>query len=581
MTTEIFRSSELAVRSVCEFDSPTCVITFDSYSDDRGLDRQGFGEEFFRSRSVDAIHFIGRENDWYQYAETPAATAAVAQLAKGYDRVVAYGSSMGGYAAIRFGGMAGASVALAISPQFSIDPRTARFERRWKHDSDRIDFSLERTLRAPFVETSYIVYDPLDADRRHAELFRRRTRVIDVRLPNVGHPATGAIAESGLLTDLVVDVVNDRLDVSAITRRVLEAHEGSPQHHYVMSGRARLRRNRLAHAARATAMAPEHFGFAAHYASLLAAAGRFEEAQIAFARAAAVAPDHPVLLYKLTEFHERRGDVESAIEVAELLVVLHSETFRPKLEQLRKRQRERPGPFSNWPALTIVGRRIVGDPALPVDVRVTTTPSPPPFVDSWRRHEMLMARRPDGPIDIMLVGDSLVEYWPDELWRPLKVFNFGVKADKTQHALWRLEQLPPDSVDCRHAVILLGTNNLGAGDTADGIAAGVAAVVAAVVRIAPRAKLHVIATPPCGPGLEFRSDVRLKANATLASLQGFETINLDFVLARDGASRREHYNEDRIHLSDAGYARIADLVRSRLGEPAPPPVEPPPPDGAG
>ena len=566
MPTEIFRSSELAVRSVCEFGSKTCVITFDSYSDNRGLDRLGFGEDFFRHRAVDAIHFISRENDWYQYAETPTAAAAVAELVKGYERVVAYGSSMGGYGAIRFGGMAGASVALAISPQFSIDPRTARFERRWKYDSGRIDFSLERTLKAPFVETSYIVYDPLDADRRHAELFRRGTRVIDVRLPNVGHPATGAIAEAGLLTDLVVDAADGCLDVEAMTRRVLQAHEGSSQFHYVMSGRARLGRTRLAHAARAAALAPEHFGFVAHYASLLAAAGRFEEAQIVFARAAAVAPDHPVLLYKLTEFHERRGDVESAIEAAELLVVLHSETFRPKLEHLRKRQRARASPFNNWPTLTIRGRRIVGDAALPVDVRVTTTASPPPFVDSWRRHEMLMARRPDGPIDLMLVGDLLVEQWPEQLWAPLKVFNFGVKADKTQHALWRLEQLPANSVDCRHALVLIGTNNLGAGDTAAGISAGISAVVAALVRVAPQANVYVVATPPCGPGSGFRADVRRESNGAVSRLQGFQTIDVDEALSSGCVETSANYHEDHIHLTDAGYRTLTDLVRQRLNQ---------------
>ncbi len=559
MATEIFRSSELTVRSVREFDSSACVVTFDSYSDDRGLDRQGFGEGFFRYRGIDAIHVIGRENDWYQYAEMPAAAAAAAELTRGYERVLAYGSSMGGYAAIRFGGIAGATVALAISPQFSIDPRTARFERRWKYDSHRIDFSLERTLKAPFIDTAYVVYDPHDADRLHADLFRRRTRVIDVRLPNAGHPATGAIADAGLLNELVLDVINDRLDVAEMKRRMLQAHEGSPQFHYVMSSRARGRRARLAHAARAAAMAPGEFGFVAHYASLLSGVGRFEEAQIAFARAASVAPDHPVLLYKLTEFHQRRGDVERAIEAAELLVTLHSETFRPRLEQLRKQQSARSRPF-NWPALTILGRRIVGDPELPVDVRVTTTASPPPFVDSWRRHDMLMARRPDGPIDIMLVGDSLVEYWPDELWTPLNVFNFGVKADKTQHALWRLEQLPPASVDCRHAVILLGTNNLGAGDTASGIMAGVAAVVAGVVRVAPRATVLVIAMPPCGPDLQFRADVRLKASEALAGLHGFETVDVDGALLDGGAQCSPNYQPDGIHFSDQGYRLLTKLI---------------------
>jgi hypothetical protein len=213
MVTQVFRSCELVVRSVCEFGSPACVVTFDSYSDNRSLDRRGFGEDFFRDRSIDAIHFISRENDWYQYAEMPAALAAVAGLVRNYNRVVAYGSSMGGYAAIRFGGMAGASAALAISPQYSVDPRSARFERRWKYDSDRIDFTLERTLSAPFVDTAYIVYDPRDLDRRHVDLFRRRTCVVDVAIPDSGHPATGSLAEAALLGDLMLDFVADRLDV--------------------------------------------------------------------------------------------------------------------------------------------------------------------------------------------------------------------------------------------------------------------------------------------------------------------------------------------------------------------------------
>jgi len=136
---EIFRSSELAVRSVCDFGSKTCVVTFDGYTDIRTLDRPGFGEGFFQSHQIDAIHILSRENDWYQYPELPSAARTVAELVKRYDRVVAYGSSMGAYAAIRFGGLAGASVALAISPQFSIDPRVARFERRWKLDrADRL-----------------------------------------------------------------------------------------------------------------------------------------------------------------------------------------------------------------------------------------------------------------------------------------------------------------------------------------------------------------------------------------------------------------------------------------------------------
>jgi hypothetical protein len=563
VATEIFRSPKLAVRSVCEFGSSTCVVTFDGYADNRSLDRAGFGEGFFHSRQIDAIHILSGENDWYQYPELPTVARAVAEQVKGYDRVVAYGSSMGAYAAIRFGGLAGAHVALAISPQFSIDPRVARFERRWKLDAARIDYLLERRPPGPFVEAAYLVYDPNDTDGRHAQMFRRHTRVIDVRLPDVGHPATGSLAALDLLTDLVLDVVDDRFDVDVLTRKVAAGHRASAHFHYVMSTRAFWAHQRIAHAGRAAAMDSDHFGFVAHYASLLAASGRFAEAQIAFARAAALAPDHPVLLINLTDFHQRRGDLESAIEAAELLVSLHSQAFLPRLNQLRS-EHERRKRLRYWPVLTIRGRRIVGDPALPIDVRVTTTPSPPPFADSWRRHELLMTRRPQGPIDLMLVGDSLVECWPDELWRPLEVFNFGVKADKTQHALWRLEQLPPGSIDCRNVVILLGANNLGAGDSAEGLAMGVAAVVAAVVRVAPRARILVIATPPCGPDSKFRQDARRRSNATMATLEGFETLDVDVEMLAAHGGRLENYTEDGTHLSPAGYQTLTALVRAKL-----------------
>jgi hypothetical protein len=563
MVTEIFRSTELAVRAVCDFGSPACVVTFDSYSDDRNLDRPGFGENFLRSRRIDAIHFVSRENDWYQYSEMPDVAAAVAELVEGYERVVAYGSSMGGYAAIRFGGMAGASVALAISPQFSIDPRCVRFERRWRHDSGRIDFTLERTLTAPFVETAYIVYDPRDLDRRHVELFRRRTRVLDVPLADVGHPATGSLAEADLLGDLVLDVVADRFDLGELARRMSLEQKTTPQFYYVMSQRAASGRARVAYAGKAAAMAPDSFGYVAHHASLLAARGRFAEAEIAFARAGGLMPDSPFLLYKLTEFHEQRGDLTSAIEAAELLVSFHSETFQPRLDRLLALQK-RASAWIRWPTLTLRGKRIIGNPALPIDVRVTTTPSPPPFVESWRRHEALLSRTPTGPIDVMLVGDSLIEYWPDELWAPLSVFNFGVKADKTQHALWRLGQLSPASIDCRHAVILLGANNLGAGDTAAGIAMGVAAVVAAVVRATPKARILIIATPPCGPDSQFRRSVRQKANATLASLEGVEVMEVDAEMLGDGARRSPNYAPDGTHLSELGYRRLTDLVREKL-----------------
>jgi hypothetical protein len=157
-TTDIYVSQDLRAFSSLGFCSGTIVVTFDSYTDARHLDRSGFAEHFLHSRQIDAIHIISRDNDWYQYPELPQAAKVVAEITSQYGRVVAYGSSMGGYAAIRFGAMVGATTAVALSPQYSIDPRSVPFETRWTADAARVKFIFERNpharLRAPRSSSS-------------------------------------------------------------------------------------------------------------------------------------------------------------------------------------------------------------------------------------------------------------------------------------------------------------------------------------------------------------------------------------------------------------------------------------------
>ena len=222
---ELFRSADLVVRKVGGFSRDALVVTFDSFTDRQDphtnygdLDRPGFGEHFLREHAVDAAHVIGRDNIWYQYPEMPAAMAAIATAARSYQRVISYGSSMGGYAAIRFGGAAGAEAALAISPQFSLDPHVVRFERRWETPARTIDFALERNWTPPFVATSYILYDPRNLDRRHVALFAKRGRVVRVPVPDSGHSAAFFLADCGLLQRAVLDVARDTFDPAALRR---------------------------------------------------------------------------------------------------------------------------------------------------------------------------------------------------------------------------------------------------------------------------------------------------------------------------------------------------------------------------
>jgi hypothetical protein len=246
---ELFRSADLVVRQVGGFSRDVLVVTFDSYTDPRDphtnyrdLDRWGFGEYFLRDRAVDAVHVIGRDNNWYQYPELPEAVAAIATAARPYRRVISYGSSMGGYAAVRYGGAAGAETALAISPQFSIDPMVVPFERRWDAEARQIDFALERRWTPASVATAYILYDPRTLDRRHVALFAARGRVVRVPMPNSGHSIARFLADYGLLQQAVLDVAHGAFDAAALRRAARAALRRQSPNHVRILGRTLLSR---------------------------------------------------------------------------------------------------------------------------------------------------------------------------------------------------------------------------------------------------------------------------------------------------------------------------------------------------
>ena len=302
---ERFRSENLVVRELRGFSRARLVVTFDAYSHDPRLDRPGFGEQFLADHRVDAVHVVPAGNHWYQYPEMPEAARAIRDIAAGYDRVVAYGSSMGGYAAIRFGGVAGASAALALSPQFSVDPAVVPFETRWLPDTARLDFALERGWSAPFVATSYIAFDPRTPDRLHVELFAKMTEIVAIRTPNTGHPCTGYLADLGLLQRAVLALADGSLDPAWLEREARARRKQSAQFYLALALKARPLAWQAALARRALELAPHHILVLLHNVLVSAKLGDEAEAERLFAQARNLAPDSPAMRQALADTYRR------------------------------------------------------------------------------------------------------------------------------------------------------------------------------------------------------------------------------------------------------------------------------------
>ncbi len=153
--------------------------------------------------------------------------------------------------------------------------------------------------------------------------------------------------------------------------------------------------------------------------------------------------------------------------------------------------------------LMVIGMALAGATTAPATTRVATCAPRPagastqPSDSNVKSHlagfhavEKRVQAMKGKPVDIVFIGDSITDGWtamPTPRWDEVggevwakhyadrNVLNFGLGSDRTEHVLWRLENMDVKEMRPKVAVIMIGTNNTI--DTAENIAAGVKAVV--------------------------------------------------------------------------------------------------------
>ena len=282
---DLYRSERIVVRQVATSDRDNWIVTFDNYSIGHGFDRPGFGQDWLRAQNISAIHVMGRGEDWYQYEDIAEALATVRAVVEGAPRVMTYGSSMGGYAAIRFADAVGAHSVLALSPQYTLDPEIAGHDRRWAQDARRIGWI--KSLNGPLTTQSrvVVVYDPKGLDGWHGERIAADAAVTSIRLPYTAHPVTSYLSEIGVLAELVVRVLHDILDPVAFQRDARRRRIASGVYLGELAGAQPVHRRgtALALARSAVAANPVNHHARVNLARLLLQSGQQSEALTLFA----------------------------------------------------------------------------------------------------------------------------------------------------------------------------------------------------------------------------------------------------------------------------------------------------------
>jgi hypothetical protein len=197
--------------------SDTVVYTFSPWGFTR-LQNKGFGTDFLVKHGFDVIAVRTTRNAWYENL-THDLLLMLRRSGRKYDRRCAYGSSMGGFAAIRFSRILDVQRAFAISPQFDI---RYPWDTRWEKEGGLL--KPEPLMRASYVNhdlRAIIAFDPANADARHAALYRKMIRnVEEVRVRHSGHPAGYHLNSIGALGKVALHLFRDeeRPDVIALHR---------------------------------------------------------------------------------------------------------------------------------------------------------------------------------------------------------------------------------------------------------------------------------------------------------------------------------------------------------------------------
>ena len=208
------------------------VITFGHWFPP-GAERYAFAKRTIAAEGLNAVHLIGRANDWY--TRDPAAYDAAFAAVRALPLYVnaphrfAFGSSMGAYAAIRFRDRFALDAVIASCPQCAIDPEKAPFETRWREDLATCDFAEDVLAPIEPGEPVYLLYDPSHlADRAHVEAIDPGGHAHRVALPFFGHPPTETLAQLGALEPLLHAIFEGQ-DVRPALRTAMSLRREAPE----------------------------------------------------------------------------------------------------------------------------------------------------------------------------------------------------------------------------------------------------------------------------------------------------------------------------------------------------------------
>ncbi|MEP3847398.1 MAG: alpha/beta fold hydrolase [Paracoccaceae bacterium] len=228
----------------------TLVVVFDNLDDVRqDSDRLPWAVDFISAQGWSALGFMAHGPTWYRDDKVLDFFDELRDdgFFDKFDRVVFYGTSMGGYAAAAFSAVVPGATVVAINPQATLDRQVTNWERRyrpaWRYNyTGRYGYAPEMVKSA---EKMWLFYDSQGiADSMHASLFQG-DNITKVRCPFMGHGMLTVWREIGVLKAVVSGCINDTITKHEIHKLMRGRHKVPKYQKAVMTHLVETNRHRL------------------------------------------------------------------------------------------------------------------------------------------------------------------------------------------------------------------------------------------------------------------------------------------------------------------------------------------------